>query len=114
MAKGLYYGFATVSTNTGHNSTGGFSNGAQTDGSWALNAPGKHADWGWRALHGSVALGKKLTEAFYKKSISYSYYSGCSTGGRQGLKSLEMFPEDFNGVLAGAPAWWTTHLQQWI
>jgi feruloyl esterase len=110
MSRGLNYGFATVSTNTGHNST---QSTMASDGEWALNAPEKRTDWGWRALHGSVSLGKTLTEAFYDESIGYSYYAGCSTGGRQGLKSLQMFPDDFDGVLAGAPAWWTTHLQQW-
>ena len=108
MSTDLDYGFATVSTNTGHNSSF-----TEEDGAWALKAPEKRTDWGWRALHGSVVLGKTLTEAFYDSSIEYSYYAGCSTGGRQGLKSLQMFPDDFDGVLAGAPAWWTTHLQQW-
>ncbi|KAI9932863.1 hypothetical protein ASPWEDRAFT_101835 [Aspergillus wentii DTO 134E9] len=109
MAPGLFYGFATVSTNTGHNSTVHEAGDAQ----WALNAPEVRTDWGWRALHGSVAMGKILTEAFYSEDIKYSYYSGCSTGGRQGLKSLQMFPEDFDGVLAGACAWWTSHMQNW-
>lgn len=108
MSTGLDYGFAAVSTNTGHNSS--FTG---EDGVWALNAPEKRTDWGWRALHESVKLDKKLTEKFYDSYIEYSYYAGCSTGGRQGLKSLQMFPDDFDGVLAGAPAWWTTHLQQW-
>lgn len=109
MAPGLFYGFATVSTNTGHNS----SVTEAGDAGWALNNPETRTDWGWRALHGSVALGKELTEAFYSEDISYSYYAGCSTGGRQGLKSVQMFPDDFDGVLAGACAWWTTHQQNW-
>ncbi|KAL9080116.1 MAG: hypothetical protein Q9157_001076 [Trypethelium eluteriae] len=95
-----------MSTDTGHISSTG-------DGSWALNDPQSQADWGYRAMHGSVSLAKELTKSYYGKSISYSYYSGCSTGGRQGLKEVQMFPEDFDGVLAGAPAWWTTHLQTW-
>ncbi|EKG20365.1 Tannase/feruloyl esterase [Macrophomina phaseolina MS6] len=64
-------------------------------------------------MHGSVELAKKLTTAYYASDIKYSYYSGCSTGGRQGLRSAQLFPDDFDGVLAGAPAWWTTHLQTW-
>ncbi|KAL4986538.1 tannase and feruloyl esterase [Aspergillus falconensis] len=90
MAPGLNYGFAVVSTNTGHNSTVR----PAGDAAWALDNPETRTDWGWRALHGSV-------------------YAGCSTGGRQGLKSVQMFPEDFDGVLAGACAWWTTHQQNW-
>jgi feruloyl esterase len=106
MAAGVGYGFASMSTDTGHNSTSG-------DISWALNEPEKKIDFGYRAMHGSVVLAKQLTKAFYACEIDYSYYSGCSTGGRQGLKEVEMYPEDFDGVLAGAPAWWTAHLQPW-
>lgn len=62
-------------------------------------------------MHGSVSLGKALTAAFYNTSVKYSYYSGCSTDGRQGLKSLELLSDNFDGVLSGAPAWWTTRLQ---
>jgi feruloyl esterase len=50
---------------------------------------------------------------WYNENIKYSYYSGCSTGGRQGLKEIQISPESFDGVLAGAPAWWTSHLQTW-
>ncbi|KAJ5548319.1 hypothetical protein N7513_005553 [Penicillium frequentans] len=109
MAPGINYGFAVVSTNTGHNS----SVTEAGDAGWALHKPETRTDWGWRALHGSVALGKTLTKAFYSHDIEYSYYAGCSTGGRQGLKSVQMFPEDFDGVLAGACAWWTSHQQNW-
>jgi feruloyl esterase len=100
------YGFAVLSTSTGHNSTG-------QDMTWALNNPESKTDWGYRALHGSVVLGKMVTEAYYGKSLAYSYYAGCSTGGKQGMKSVQMFPEDFDGVLVGAPAWWSTHQQLW-
>ena len=64
-------------------------------------------------MHGSVVASKIVTAAFYEKEISYNYYSGCSTGGRQGLKEAEFYPDDFDGILAGAPAWWTSHLQPW-
>jgi feruloyl esterase len=98
------YGFAVVSTNTGHNSTG-------QDMTWALNNPETKADWGYRAMHGSVVLGKLVTDAYYGGELKYSYYAGCSTGGKQGMKEVQMFPEDFDGVLVGAPAWWSTHQQ---
>lgn len=100
------YGFASVSTDTGHIS-------GTADGSWALNNPEAVIDWGYRAMHGSVVIGKQITDAYYGEAHKYAYYSGCSTGGRQGLKEVQMYPSDFNGVLAGAPAWWTTHLQTW-
>jgi feruloyl esterase len=70
-------------------------------------------DWGWRAMHGSVIIAKQIAESYYSSSLQYSYYSGCSTGGRQGLKEAQMFPDDFDGIIAGAPAWWTAHLQTW-
>ncbi len=95
-----------MSTDTGHNST-------TVDALWAEDAPELINDWGFRAIHGSVELAKKLTTAFYGSHIKFSYYSGCSTGGRQGIRNAQLFPEDFDGILAGAPAWWTSHLQTW-
>ncbi|KAF1967807.1 feruloyl esterase B precursor [Bimuria novae-zelandiae CBS 107.79] len=106
MAPGSRYGFATMSTDTGHNSS-------SFDGTWAYNQPEKVENWGHLAMHGSVVAAKNITASFYQKEISYNYYSGCSTGGRQGLKEAEYYPEDFDGILAGAPAWWTSHLQPW-
>ncbi|EON64415.1 hypothetical protein W97_03646 [Coniosporium apollinis CBS 100218] len=106
MGVGVGYGFATISTDTGHNSSA-------LDASWAYNAPEKVEDWGYRALHGSIVLAKEVVSAYYGKDSAYSYYSGCSTGGRQGFKEAQEFPDDFDGIVAGAPAWWTTHLQLW-
>ncbi|KAH0035086.1 putative ferulic acid Esterase/Feruloyl esterase, partial [Aureobasidium melanogenum] len=106
MAAGLGYKFAVVSTDTGHNST-------SSDGKWAYHNEDALLDWGYRAMHGSTVLGKQLTTAYYSNPILYSYYSGCSTGGRQGLRDIQLYPGDFDGVVAGAPAWWTNHLQPW-
>ncbi|KAF1961651.1 feruloyl esterase B precursor, partial [Byssothecium circinans] len=105
MATGTRYGFAAMSTDTGHNSV-------SQNGSWASD-PNAVENWGYLAMHGSVVTGKIATTAYYEKEISFKYYSGCSTGGRQGLKEAEFYPEDFDGILAGAPAWWTSHLQPW-
>ena len=98
MGPGPHYGFATISTDLGHSS-------GITDLTWALNAPEKRSDWGWRALHGSSVLGKELTQGYYGKALDYSYYSGCSTGGRQGLREIQEFPDTFDGALIGAAAW---------
>ncbi|RKU47004.1 hypothetical protein DL546_007877 [Coniochaeta pulveracea] len=105
MGQGPHYGFATLSTDTGHNSTA-------ADLNWAT--PDRLLDWGYRALNGSVFLGKALTKAYYREPIRYSYWSGCSTGGRQGLKEIQISPESFDGALVGAPAWDTKHLFPWI
>ncbi|RYP33983.1 hypothetical protein DL767_004504 [Monosporascus sp. MG133] len=104
MGRMAQYGFATMSTDTGHNST-------SDDPSWALNAPEAINDWAHRAMHGSVTLAKSVVEAYYGGcGIRYSYYASCSTGGRQGLREIQLHPESFDGIAVGAPAWWTPRL----
>jgi feruloyl esterase len=94
-----------MSTDTGHNST-------TADGKWAYQHPEKVENWGHLAMHGSTVMGKSLTAAYYARNVSHSYYSGCSTGGRQGLKEAEFYGS-YDGIVAGAPAWWTAHMQPW-
>ncbi|KAK5655042.1 hypothetical protein OQA88_5941 [Cercophora sp. LCS_1] len=106
MGAGVQYGFAVMSTDTGHNSTSG-------DVSWALNQPERQTDFGWRAMHMSIEAAEELLFAYYSTPATKSYYSGCSTGGRQGLKEIQMFPDSFDGALIGAPAWWSTNLATW-
>ncbi|KAI0808524.1 feruloyl esterase B precursor [Xylaria sp. FL0064] len=112
MGEYTHYGFASVSTDTGHLSDIG-------DSSWALNNPESIIDWSYRALHSSVALAKQIVPVYYRgnetftPSIEFSYYTGCATGGRQGLRALQLYPEDFDGILVGDAAWETTHLQSW-
>ncbi|KAL2107953.1 hypothetical protein VUR80DRAFT_4448 [Thermomyces stellatus] len=98
MGPGTHHGFATASTDTGHSSNA-------TDLSWALNNEERRRDWGWRAIHGTVDLSKRLVEAYYGEDLGHSYYAGCSTGGRQGLRELQSFPDSFDGAIIGAPAW---------
>ncbi|GAP91684.2 putative feruloyl esterase B [Rosellinia necatrix] len=107
MGAGAHYGFAVVSTDTGHDS-------ATASLSWALGDDEAKADWGWRAMHGSVTLGKALTAAYYGRAAARSYYSGCSTGGRQGLREAQSYPDSFDGVVVGAAAWYTSHLNPWV
>ncbi|KAI1842424.1 hypothetical protein JX266_011319 [Neoarthrinium moseri] len=107
MGAYVKYGFAVVSTDTGHNSTTG-------DGSWAFKNPEKRTDWGWRAMHGTVDISKQIVEAYYGVNIKYSYYNGCSTGGRQGLRQVQIDPDSFDGVIIGAPGWYTTNLNTWF
>ena len=94
-----------MSTDTGHNST-------QNDATWTGNAE-EMIDFGHRALHLSTAAAKKIIPHFYGIDPAYSYYSGCSTGGRQGWNEVQRYPHDFDGVLVGAPANWMTHLPGW-
>lgn len=103
-----YYNMATLSTDTGHNST-------QPDMSWARGNDQSQADWGYRSIDGSTRAAKALLGVYYfPNTIKHSYYSGCSTGGRQGLKQLQFDQSLFDGLLIGAPAWNQTHMLPWI
>ena len=95
MAQELRRGYATSSTDTGH--TGG-------SGSFALGHPEKVIDFGYRSEHEMTVKAKAIIEAFYGNAPQYSYWNGCSTGGRQGLKEAQRFPGDYDAIIAGAPA----------
>ncbi|CAE7172488.1 unnamed protein product [Rhizoctonia solani] len=97
------YGFAVASTNTGHN-------GSSADGTFAISNPESQIDFGHRAVHLSAVFAKAITKAYYGKKSTYNYWIGCSAGGKQGIKSAQAYPEDFDGVIAGAPAQWWSHL----
>jgi len=105
VSEGPHYGFATVSTDNGHSGTG-------SDQSWANEAT--LYDWGYRALHGATVAGKILVKHYYGKDIPYSYYAGCSTGGRQGLREIQYDADTFDGAMIGAAAWDTIGLMPWI
>lgn len=83
---------------------------------WALGADGKVngellENFASRSVHDLAVAGKALTEAFYGRSAEHSFWNGCSTGGRQGLAAAQKYPEDFDGILAGAPAiYWTEYV----
>ena len=55
-------------------------------------------------MHTGVVVGKQISQQYYGQAQKKSYYLGCSTGGRQGFKAVQTYPEDFDGVVAGAPA----------
>ncbi|KAM0276445.1 hypothetical protein ACHAQH_006750 [Verticillium albo-atrum] len=97
-------GFATVGTNNGHD--GG-------DGQTFLDNPDIIEDYVYCALYTGVIIGKDVSETFYGKSHTKSYYFGCSTGGRQGFKEAQSFADDFDGVVAGAPAFSFNNLMSW-
>ncbi len=99
MAAALREGYATASNDTGHraNDVGG-------GGMFALGHPEKITDFAYRAMHETVVKAKQITATFYGSGPKYSYYNGCSTGGRQGLIEAIRFPNDFDAISAGAPA----------
>ena len=104
MASALREGYATASTDGGHE--GG-------SASFALGHREKMIDFAYRGIHDTAIQAKALIAAYYGRSPKYSYWNGCSTGGRQGLKEAQRFPDDFDGIVAGAPANYETHLHAW-
>ncbi|KAF5374438.1 hypothetical protein D9615_009044 [Tricholomella constricta] len=95
--------FAAVGSDNGHD--------GNDDPSFA--EPEVINDFAFRAIHVEAVIGKQIVEAYYGRSHSKSYYLGCSTGGRQGTQAALRFPEDFDGILAGAPATDFNHLLGW-
>ena len=93
----LRQGFATVFTDTGHTRDDGH------NASWAHNDLQKEIDYGFRSVHLTIETAKRLVKIYYGKTTTYSYFDGCSGGGRQGLVAAQRFPGDFNGIAAGAP-----------
>jgi feruloyl esterase len=92
----LRRGFAVAQTNTGHDAA------SEPLGSFAVNRQ-KMLDYAWRAVHLTAETSKRLMRSYYGQAPSRSYFDGCSTGGRQGLMSAQRFPEDFDGIVVGAP-----------
>src|SRR5579862_242243 len=95
LGDALRGGYATASTDTGH--VGG-------RGTFALDHPEKLIDFSWRSEHEMTVKAKAVIQAFYGNAPKLSYWNGCSTGGRQGLKEAQQFPDDYDAIIAGAPA----------
>jgi len=90
-------GYATVATDTGHQ-------GGVTSAAWALNHPERQLNFGHLAVHRVAGVAKAIIRAHYGSNETRSYFSGCSNGGRQALMEAQRYPEDFDGIVAGAPA----------
>jgi feruloyl esterase len=104
MMAALGRGYATASTDTGH---------VGNTASFALGHPEKVIDFGWRAVHEMTVLSKKIVASYYDAGPRFSYWNGCSAGGRQALKAAQRFPGDFDGIIAGAPGLdWTGRASQ--
>ena len=93
----LSRGYAVANTDTGHQGGGG-------EFSWAIGHSEKLVDYQYRAVHELTVVGKAITAAHYGRSPDESYWLGCSTGGRQGLKEAQRYPDDYDAIVAGAPA----------
>jgi feruloyl esterase len=98
---------------TGHYAVSGQDTGhigSMADSAFAIGHPEKVVDFGWRSLHETALASKAIIKSYYNNAPRYSYYSGCSTGGRQGLALAQRFPEDYDGIVAGAPAYYWPEL----
>jgi feruloyl esterase len=104
MAQELRRGYAAATTDTGHNAT------ATPGASWAVGHPQKVIDFGYRAIHETAVAAKWFIAAFYGEAPKYSYFNACSNGGRQALMEAQRYPADYDGIIAGAPANYWTHL----
>ena len=86
-------GFASASTDTGH----------RANDSYWLGDPQRREDYGYRAIHEMTVKAKAIIDAYYGSEPEYSYFNGCSTGGRQGLMEAQRYPNDYDGIVSGAP-----------
>ncbi len=107
----LARGYAIAATDGGHS-------GSALDGSWGLDNRQAEIDWASRAVHLVAGNTKRLIRSYYGEAPAYSYFSGCSGGGREALMSAQTHPNDFDGIIAGAPANYQAYLagvsQTWI
>jgi feruloyl esterase len=94
LMNGASFGFATFGTNGGHEGQAGYD--------FFLNKPENINDFGYRAIHAEAETGKQVVEQYYGRKADYNYYTGCSTGGRQGFEEAILYPEDFDGILMGS------------
>jgi feruloyl esterase len=103
-AEGLARGYAVIQNDLGHPSA------SALDPSFALDADGRRnvegiVDFGHRATHLATVVGKEVATHAYGRAPERAYWQGCSTGGRQGLAEVQRYPDDYDGVIAGAPVY---------
>src|SRR5215471_1250707 len=103
MAAAVDTGYAAADTDAGHTGT------SPLDGSFALDSSGRLNqplidDFAFRGVHDAAVVGKAVTAAYYGSQATFSYFNGCSTGGRQAMSEAQRYPSDYDGILAGAPA----------
>jgi len=104
LASEIRRGNAAAMTDTGHKAD-------QFDASWALGHPQKIVDYGYRSIKATADAAHRLMRLYYGRAAARRYFVGCSNGGRQALMAAELYPGDWDGILAGSPAvGWTEQL----
>ena len=101
LGNGLRRGYAVASNDTGHK---------EGNAAFAVGHPEKVTDFAYRAMHEMAVQSKAMIQVFYKRAPRLSYYEGCSTGGRQGMMEAQRYPDDFDGIIVGAPVYNMVHL----
>lgn len=95
ITKDISSGWAEGATDTGHQST------VQTQATWALNNAPAVADYEYRGVHRAAVSSEQVIAGYYGNSVYHTYFTGCSTAGRQGLVEAQDYPNDFQGIVAG-------------
>jgi len=108
LSREVARGSAAASTDTGHSDINPTS---EAPDAWAIGHPEKVADWGHRAVHETAVAAKALIRAYYGKPERLSFWSSCHEGGNQALTEAQKYPNDYDGIAAGDPAYYITHLQ---
>lgn len=91
-------GYAIAATNTGHTGV------SEIEAEWALNNMERQLNFGHLAVHRTTVVSKSLIQTAYCKPAAYAYFLGCSRGGGQALMEEQRYPDDYDGIVAGAPA----------
>ena len=102
LATAVTAGYAVASTDTGH---------TETTAAFVVGHAERLVDFAYRAVHEMTIASKAITAAYYGRPEMRAYFNGCSTGGRQALAEAQRFPDDYDGIVAGAAANYPTHLQ---
>jgi feruloyl esterase len=102
LANMVAKGYAAAATDTGHRDDGY---------AWAIGHPEKVVDWGHRAMHELAVFAKRAVQEYYGQPAKHAYMNSCHNGGNQALNEAQRYPGDFDGIAAGDPAFYLSHIQ---